>query len=72
MARSKLCTYASFDHMAVQMTLDRCGVVLIDHSQVTTVPGPQPQRGQPHADCDSGSPVARGGQSRATGDKNSN
>ena len=54
--------------MAVQMTLDRCGVVLMDRTQVRMVQGPQPQRGPPHAtDCDSGSPVARGGQSRATG-----
>ena len=33
-----------FDHMAVQTTLDRCGVVLMDRSQVRTAPGPQPQR----------------------------
>ena len=44
MARGKSCTYASFDHMAVQMTLDRYGVVLMDRSQVRTAPGPQPQR----------------------------
>ena len=38
-------------------------------SQVRTAPGPQPQRDPPHAtDCGSGSPFARGGQSRATGD----
>ena len=55
--------------MTVQMTLDRCGVVLMDRSQVRTAPGPRPQRGPPHAThCDSGSLVARGGQSRATGD----
>ena len=60
---------AIFDHMAVQTTLDRCGVVLMDRSQVRTAPGPQPQRGPLHVtDCGSGSPVARGGQSRATGD----
>ena len=41
----------------------------MDCSQVRTAPGPQPQRGPPHVtDCDSGSPVARGGQSRATRD----
>ena len=69
MARSKSRTYAPFDHMAVQTTLDRCGVVLMDRSQVRTAPGPQPQRGPLHVtDCGSGSPVARGGQSRATGD----
>ena len=67
--RRNSCTYASFDHMAVQMTLDWCGVVLMDRSQVRTAPGPQPQRGPPHAtDCGFGSPVARGRQSRATGD----
>ena len=55
--------------MAVQMTLDGCGVDLMDRSQVRTAPDPKPQRGPPHAtDCDSGSPVTRGGQSRATGD----
>ena len=35
----------SFDHMAVHMTLDRCGVVLMARSQVRTAPGPQPQKG---------------------------
>ena len=53
----------------VQLTLDRCGVVLMDHSQVRTALAPQPQRVPPHStDSDSGSPVARGGQSTATGD----
>ena len=70
MARSKSCTYAPFDHMAVQMTLDRYGVVFMDRSQVRTAPGPQPQRGPPHAtDCGSCSPVARGRKSRVTGDQ---
>ena len=70
MVRSKSCTYAPFGHMAVQMTLDRCGVVFMDRSQVRTAPGPQPQRGPPHVtDCGSGSPVTRRGQSRATGDQ---
>ena len=70
MARRKSGTYAFPDHMAVQQTLDRYGVVLVDRSQVRTAPDPQPQRGPPHAtDCGSGLPVvARGGQSRATGD----
>ena len=41
----------------------------MDRSQVRTATGPQPQRGPPHAtDCGSGCPVARGRQSRATGD----
>ena len=61
MARSKSWTYAPFDHMAVKMTLDRRGFVLMDRSQVRTAPGPQPQRDPPNVtDCDSGSPVARG------------
>ena len=65
MARSKSCTYAPCDHMAVQ--IDE-GVVLMDRCQVRTAPGPQPQRGPLHVtDCGSGS-VARGGQSRAIGD----
>ena len=69
MTRSKSRTYvASFNLMAVQMTLDRCGIVLMDRRKVRTAPSLQPQRGPPHAtDCDSGSPVARGGKSRATG-----
>ena len=46
-----------------------CWVVLMDRNQVRTAPGPQPQRGPPHVtDCGSGSPVAGGRQSRATGD----
>ena len=40
MARSKSCTYAPFDHMTMQMTLDRFGVTLKDRSQVRTAPGP--------------------------------
>ena len=56
-----------FDHLAVQVTLDRCMVVFMDRSQVRTAPGPHPQRSPSHAtDCSSGSPVARGGQTGAT------
>ena len=55
--------------MAVQLTLDRCGVVLLDRGQGGTVPGPQPQRGPNSAtDCGSVSPAVTGGeQSRITG-----
>ena len=55
--------------MAVQLSLDRCGVVLVDRSQGRTAPGPQPQRGPPSAtDCGSEPPPMTGrGQSRATG-----
>ena len=53
----------------MQITLDRCGVVLMDRSQVRTALGRQSQRGPLHVtDCGSGSPVSRGGQSRVTGD----
>ena len=55
--------------MAVQLSLDRCGVVLVGRSQGGTAPGPQPQRGPTNA-TDSGSDpllMAGGGQSRATG-----
>ena len=69
MARRRSCIYASFNYMTVQMTFDRCGVVFMDFSQVRTAPDSQPQKGPPHAtDCDSGSPVARRRQRRATGD----
>ena len=55
--------------MAVQLSLDRCGVVLVGCSQGGTAPGPQPQRGPTNAtDCGSDPLLmAGGGQSRATG-----
>ena len=55
--------------MAVQLSLDRCGVVLVGRSQGGTAPGPQPQKGPTNAtDCGSDPLLmARGGQSRATG-----
>ena len=55
--------------MAVQLSLDRCGVVLVGRSQDGTAPGPQPQRGPTNAtDCGSDPLLmAGGGQSRATG-----
>ena len=45
------CTY---DTMAVQLSLERCGVVFVDRSQGGTAPGSQPQRSPTSAtDCDS-------------------
>ena len=57
------------DNMAMQLSLDRCSVVLVGHSQVGTAPGPQPQKGPANAtDCGSDPLLmAGGGQSRATG-----
>ena len=53
----------------MQLSLDRCGVVLVGRSQGGTAPGPQPQRGPTNAtDCGSDPLLmAGGGQSRATG-----
>ena len=53
----------------MQLSLDRCGVVLVGHSQGGTVPGPQPQRDPTNAtDCGSDPLLMAGeGQSRATG-----
>ena len=55
--------------MAVQLSLDRCGVVLVGRSQGGTARGPQLQRGPTNAtDCGSDPLLmAGGGQSRATG-----
>ena len=55
--------------MAVQLSLDHCGVILVGRSQGGTAPGPQPQRGPTNAtDCGSDPLLmAGGGQSRATG-----
>ena len=55
--------------MAVQLSLDCYGVVLVGRSQGGTVPGAQPQRGPTNAtDCGSDPLLmAGGGQSRATG-----
>ena len=55
--------------MAVQLSLDRCGVVLVGCSQGGMVPGPQPQKGPINVtDCGSDPLLmAGGGQSRATG-----
>ena len=55
--------------MAVQLSLDRCGVVLVGRSQDGMAPGSQPQKG-PTSATDCGSDpllMAGGGQSRATG-----
>ena len=55
--------------MAVQLSLDRCGVVLVGRSQGGTAPGPQPQKGPTNAtDCGSDPLLMTGGgQSRANG-----
>ena len=55
--------------MAVQSSLDHCGVVLVGRSQDGMAPGPQPQKGPTNAtDCGSDPLLmAGGGQSRATG-----
>ena len=55
--------------MAVQLSLDRCGVVLVGRNQGGKALGPQPQRGPTNAtDCGSDPLLmAGGGQSRATG-----
>ena len=53
--------------MAVQLSLDRCGVVLVGRSQGGTAPSPQPQRGSTSATDHGSDPLlmAGGGQSRA-------
>jgi len=55
--------------MAVQLKLDRCGVVLLNRGQGRAALGPEPRRGPSQAtDCSSSIPtVTRGGQSTATG-----
>ena len=60
------CTY---DTMAVQLSLERCGVVLLDCSRGGTAPGSQPQRSPTSAtDCDSDpSGLTMDGQSRTNG-----
>ena len=54
--------------MAVQLSLDHCGVVLVGRSQGGTSPGPQPQKGPTNVtDCGSDPLLmAGGGQSRAS------
>ena len=54
--------------MAKQLTLERCGVALLNHSQGGAVPSPEPRRDSTSAtDCASESPsMARGDQSNAT------
>ena len=60
------CTY---DTMAMQLSLDRCAVVLLDCGREGTAPGSQPQRSPTSAtDCDSDpSGFTLDGQSRANG-----
>ena len=59
----------TYDTMAVQLSLERCGVVLLDRSQGETAPGSQPQRSPTSAtDCDSDpSGLTMDGQSRTNG-----
>ena len=59
----------TYDTMAVQLCLERCGVVLLDRSRGGTAPGSQPQRSPTSAtDCDSDpSGLTIDGQSRANG-----
>ena len=59
----------TYDTMAVQLSLERCGVVLLDRSRGGTVPGSQPQRSSTSAtDCDSDpSGLTMDGQSRTNG-----
>ena len=56
----------TYDTMAVQLSLERCGVVLLDCSRGGTAPGSQPQRSPTSAtDCDSDpSGLTMDGQSR--------
>ena len=59
----------TYDTMAVQLSLERCGVVLLDRSRGGTAPGSQPQRSPTSAtDCDSDpSGLTMDGQSRTNG-----
>ena len=59
----------TYDTMAVQQSLERCGLVLLDRSRGGTAPGSQPQRSPTSAtDCDSDpSGLTMDGQSRANG-----
>jgi len=59
--------YSNHDRMAVQQTLDRCGVVLMNRSRVRTTPGPQPNRGPPQATDCGADPSSRKGQRATTG-----
>ena len=55
--------------MVMQLSLERCGVVLLDRSRGGTAPGSQPQRSPTSAtDCDSDpSGLTMDGQSRTNG-----
>ena len=59
----------TYDTMVVQLSLERCGVVLLDRSRGGTAPGSQPQRSPTTAtDCDSDpSGLTMDGQSRTNG-----
>ena len=59
----------TYDTIAVQLSLERCGVVLLDRDRGGAAPGSQPQRSPTSAtDCDSDpSGLTMDGQSRANG-----
>ena len=59
----------TYDTMAVQLSLERCGVVVLDRSRGGTAPGSQPQRSPTSAtDCDSDlCGLTMDGQSRTNG-----
>ena len=59
----------TYDTMAVQLSLERCGVVLLDRGRGGTAAGSQPQRSPTSAiDCDSDhSGLTMDGQSRTNG-----
>ena len=59
----------TYDTIAMQLSLERCGVVLLDRSRGGTAPGSQPQRSPTSAtDCDSDpSGLTMDGQSRTNG-----
>ena len=59
----------TYDTMAVQLSLERCSVVLLDRRWGGTAPGSQPQRSPTSAtDCDSEPlDLTTDGQSRANG-----
>ena len=59
----------TYDSMAVQLSLERCGVFLLDRGRGGTVPSSQQQRTRTSAtDCDSDpSGLTMDGQSRANG-----
>ena len=68
-ATNKIDCSRTYDTMAVQLSLERCGVVLLDRNRGGTAPGSQPQRSPTSAtDCDSDPfGLTMDGQSRTNG-----